>query len=1191
MMPQRRMIRIMPATTLPLLILLAFAAIRLAAGNETAGRALNARSGAPIPSEPPLADRITFGPLNDLGEATVTGAPGAVLPSAHVLLVNLDSGHQDHVISAADASFSAQIFAPPGSSIMVKHGPDHTFWNNIDPWLDIDQGAVEIGRTVFPSTTIYRPHEHSAGPDALPFAAAGSIGINVDNKPTTIDAAWSITGTVSPVGDLHPGGTAQVEARIRLYSQAIISTTDVSTITLLVDESRPWLMLYNENGNPLPYNNEAGSNRLTPGGFPILDGRRAEVRNHLEWDPVDWQYKSGHIIEGELTMDLFLDANMPPGIYRPILGFQFTGVPAGSGWRAALLSFLAGMPSFKFDTNGAALPPLEVKAPGVMANRNTRANPDRRLMWYLQMDKASLGLRGTGARQDAGLFQPTAFVVTQGAPYVLPPVDPFSGEPAAYRLEPYLPMISYGRGTTPGPPLLPFQLPGGQLCVTIQEPDGQQNNLGCDVFAQSVSGDRSTALGQLLNFGTIEISEYYGLRTAGDQFAVTFTKPGPHVIEMNGWIEDVWGNRYEGGGTYDIWVANPFDIDPGLMPGTPLAVGDAVNPTVQLQPRLPAYVNLTIHHFPFSNPELGQFHTVEGWANRFGYFAPDNPPITLDAPGEYRLDLFAEYLDPNSGEMYAAAATWGGVVMTPPDQAQLVAHGLRGLDSIKEIPGLWYILDDLCNDPSQVVAGAAPHVYNPYLNGDIVWSRLDTDVIEHSECLGDALTLVSSVQDTVGVVEAAITERYNPDLHHLTPPGTFEDRAQAAELPLFSSTTSGLPVSLVPEESDQIAYAYLSSQRPGVRVREAVAEDGHGSGYWRFDSMYDGQPGVGIEGDLPNDFKYQFVGAVYRDLESGLSEYLGQGSGWVHLPYSETIGSRVMPPFAGPGNGGWPTEGGPIMTLKGKDIHMFIQPTGVRPGAVLQLGDRFDFGGHFMPTLDSRVEVEVMAPSGQVHIVAGRANQVGYFYAPWDSFVVDEPGRWTANVRVWHDGRIGSGQQVDCDPANPFDPLRPCPSGDVLGSIDGHFSFYVVPPESPRLALATPAPGRLIFGQEVSPINISGPVPPGITNAAIDYTISMPGFILEEGQAQIANGSFSLSFDPKSLHDDFPNLDLTGRHGPGPGLADTFSFGLLLTGQQEGQKIYQATTLTIQGDRVYVENAEDVPIFSRLFLPLVVADN
>ena len=1172
------------AACLPLMLVVV-AAIRAAAGGAPADPGGVTQAAQAIPRDPPRADLIAFGPLNGLGEATVTGAPGAVLPSAHVLLVNLDSAHQAHVISAPDGSFSAQIFAPPGSNILVKHGPDHAFWHD-DPWQDIEQGSKGF-LTVFPSTTIYRPHEHAAEPGALPFAAVGAIPFDDAAIPRTIGAAWSLAGSAGPVHDLRPGSSITVEATIRLYSQAIISTTDVSTITLQMPDRAPWLMLFDEARQPLPYINQAGSNRLTPTGFPILDSSRPQVWGQLAWQAADWQFIGGHMIEGQLTASLSLDEGMPPGIYRPILDLNFTGVPSGDAWRAALLSWMGGLSAFTYPSSrAAALPPLVVGAPAGTAGAAPESSHSGRLIWTLLIDYASLGIRGTGAFEDREIFQPSSFVVNQGAPYVLPPVDAYSGEPASYRLEPYLPLIAYGRGMAPSPPLLPFLLPGGELCTTIHEPDGQQQELGCAPFAQSVSGDRATELGALLNYGAIDVSEYYGLTTASEEFVVSFAQHGYHVIEMTGWVEDVWGNRYEGGGAYEVWVAHPLDLDPGLLPGTPLAVGDPINGSVQLHPRLPAYVNLTVHHVPYSDPGLAQRYTVEGWANRFGTFIPDGPPITLGEPGEYRLDLFAEYVDPENGESYAAAATWGGVVMTPPEEAQLVAHGRRGSDNHLAIPGPWFLFCDPEADPG-LLEGSTPHLWNPYLNGDIVWSY-NRYVNDMPECLGDALLLNASVQDTVGTVEMAITARHERMGLPVSPPGTFEQRALRDALPLFSSTSSGRPASLYPDEVDQIAYAYLSSQRPGVRVREVVAEDRQGSGYWRVDGMYDNQPGVGVQGDLPNDVKYQFVGAVYRDLESGLSEYLGQGTGWVHLPDDDAAGSRVMPPFSGPGNGGWTVQGGPLMTLKGEPIHIFIMPTGVRPGAVLQVGERFDFAGHLMPTLDSRVEVAVTSPSGQTHVVAGRANPVGYFYAPEDGFVVGEAGRWTADVRVWHDGQIGSGEQVDCDPADPFDPARPCPAGDVPGSANGTYSFYVVPRQSPRLTVATPAPGRLIFGEELSPIEIGGPLPAGVTNAAVDYTISMPGFILEEGQAQIANGAFSLTFDPATLHDDFPNLDLIGRHGMVPGLADTFSIGLLLSGELEGEPYFSATTVTIQGDQVYVETGEDVVVLSYTHLPVLL---
>lgn len=55
---------------------------------------------------------------------------------------------------------------------------------------------------------------------------------------------------------------------------------------------------------------------------------------------------------------------------------------------------------------------------------------------------------------------------------------------------------------------------------------------------------------------------------------------------------------------------------------------------------------------------------------------------------------------------------------------------------------------------------------------------------------------------------------------------------------------------------------------------------------------------------------------------------------------------------------------------------------------------------------------------------------------------------------------------------------------------------------------------------------------------------------------------------PDTLHDQFPNLDLTSRGAWESGLADTLSLGLLLRGQRDGEPVHHATTLTIQGDLV-----------------------
>ena len=162
-------------------------------------------------------------------------------------------------------------------------------------------------------------------------------------------------------------------------------------------------------------------------------------------------------------------------------------------------------------------------------------------------------------------------------------------------------------------------------------------------------------------------------------------------------------------------------------------------------------------------------------------------------------------------------------------------------------------------------------------------------------------------------------------------------------IPLIAMAGLGIDLGRMFVVRAELVKAVDGGALAGARVLpsgEVIAEDGQMGGYWRLDTQYDGQLGVGVLGDQPNDFKFQYVGAVYRDLESGYNEYVGQGSGWVFIPDDDELGSRVMPPFAGPGNGGWTRKGGPILTLREKDIHIFILPTGVRPGAVLEVDQR-----------------------------------------------------------------------------------------------------------------------------------------------------------------------------------------------------------------------------------------------------------
>ena len=918
---------------------------------------------------------------------------------------------------------------------------------------------------------------------------------------------------------------------MRFYSPAIDTTTDLEALSVTANLNV--IQLFAGDGRAVATGGFMSS-RLTPTGFPI-QGEAPAARGLVGALTIsDFTLVGEHSIEGTFAVDAQLPADLKDGLYRPVFAFVFSGFPASEEWIAT-------------EVYSAFLEPFQKALPPIFVGKEAPAPP--RMVWHLLLDDPVQAIRGTGAQEDREFFGFSHRIATQGSPYVIPPVDQRTGRPITYRLEPHMPRISFSDRRIPSRPLIPFAFPGGTLNVIVEAPDSPPLDLGSAPISQSISTTRTAAGGDDINPGTTQFNDLFSLTTGDERFELTFDSYGRHFVIMHGSMEDIWGNTYVSEGTYEIWVSELLDIDPGVLPSVPLAIGDAFNPAVRLSPGVPAEVTLTVTLYPESDPNAAIVQTVSGTANRFGRFSAADSPITLDYPGEYRVDLVATYTA-DSGEMYMGAMNWGGVVMTPPAEAELIAHGRRGLDSMEVIPGSWFVSSRDLTIPT----GAVSHFYNSYYNGDLLWTRI-SDI----DWGGDSLLLVATLQDLVGTTAEDIQDRAERMGIESAPPGTLAERYQAGEMPVFSSTTSGLSPLIAPEDIDQIAYSYRSSQRPGVRVRELVSGEIYTPDYWRLDTQYDRQFGVGLLGDQANDFKFQYVGVVFRDIPSGRNEYLGQGSGWIFIPEDDVLGSRSMPPFAGQGNGGWTTEGGPILTLFGEDIDMFILPTGTRPGAVLEVGDTFHFAGHLMPTLASDVAVTLTSPGGTEYTLGGQANSVGYYYEPADDVIVNEPGAWAVDVRVWHDGLCSGGATIS-----------PYPEGDVLGSDDGRYWVYVVEPDQPRLKINTPVPGYLEIGATINPVRIKGRLPANLDDVVVEYTMSMPGYILEHGEVEPVGRRFEITYDPVTLRQDFPNIDLIGRDDRRPGLTDTITIGLLVRGETDGAVEYYANTITLQGQQVYV---------------------
>jgi hypothetical protein len=541
-------------------------------------------------------------------------------------------------------------------------------------------------------------------------------------------------------------------------------------------------------------------------------------------------------------------------------------------------------------------------------------------------------------------------------------------------------------------------------------------------------------------------------------------------------------------------------------------------------------VEITVSHYPQSDPDQLVERTFKGTANRFGYFNPvASGSMTFTEPGEYRFDVVASYRDGDGG-LWMGAETWASVVETPNDT--LVAHGLRvrGRNGERK---QWLI-----NESDNIGGGHLPF---PYHRGDIVWS-LDTEFDPDFVAMFPGLSVQDTQGDFINLLKPRQQARY--DWHHQQ----WDENAASGEILLFSSTPNYLPAVFKPVAPDtHWGYFYSGAARPGVRIRDMVSEDENQESYWRFDDTYNYQLGVGLNGDLPNDFKFQFGGTVYRAPDMDYYHYGAYGSLWVLLPNDDPVGIRLMPPFQG--NGGGPS-GGPIMTLKGKEIDLFFHPTGIRPGSILEVGDWASIAGQFGPTLGSHIEVLITPPAGEPFKISGQASKIGYFYDPTQDFRIENPGVYKVKVSAWYTGRTSAGQVQ-----------QPYPAGDVLGSRSGEFYFYAVEPNSKPLEVDIPARSFVHPGLEAVDVDILNTG--DVTDAELYHTTVMPGFILEEG----AGSQTSYTYDARTLSEDFPNIDLEdedARYG-----VDTITMSFFLTGENDdGEPVFQARQVLLQGEEL-----------------------
>ena len=910
-----------------------------------------------VPDDPPKAALISISSPTADGEVTVTGATGAVAPGSAVFLVTLDTGHFTTTQAMANGSFTATLFAPAGTSVLVKADPVGTSVARFLEWFFVENNfSADEALSALPGTILRIADPSGVG---IPIGGAG-------RQDFLSLPAWTFHGAIN-THTFAPGDSLRVQGTVQMDSPALqgIDTSQVG-INLGLERTDGASLIHGRSAPATTF--------LTPTKLPIERTGRYWATGFNQYQELPFVKTAANQAEAAVDLTLPLPPDLSAGYYRPFLAFYFPDLPVENPPSRPVMK-LIDEHLFTF-----ALPIIKVGNP---------APP--RLDWVLLLDTLSNGSRGVVAVEDADRFGIAQRILTSSETFVIPRLGA-SGQPLTYRLEPFVPTVSIvgdSFGGLPNAPHIPFRFPSGSLTVTVRHPDGTERVLGPAPFVQSRLKSLVDEEGVLLDNGGGHISDAYQLTTLDPRFEITFAQDGLHVITVEGTIDDIWGHTWSGGGTYDVHVGRVLALDTAVLPGTHFEVGDGFNPGLVVSPPVTAEVEVRVQHVPHSDVSQLQERVIRGRTNRFGYFQPAGNSVIFEQPGEYRVDITVRGEDAQ-GRLWMGSRTWGGVVA--PVNPLIVAHGRRGIDAQDTIGPQWFFFDDLLRN------GDTPHIPFPFQSGDVAW------VEDH----GDGAIPVVTFHDPSRQLTQLLKQRGGENvLLQGSSPGSFAERVVVGEAPLFSSRPDGIDPFLDPTQVDLWGYSYRSVQRPLVRVREEIGEDEIGSAYWRFDDRYANQIGVGAHGDLPGEIKFQYGAAVLHGSALDQSHYAIYGSLFVLVPDDDPTGPRTFPPFQG--NGGGPS-GGPLFTLKGEDIDLFMHLTGVRPGSVLETGNTFALVGAIGPTLPAQVAYTVTAPDSSRRTFSGQANSIGYYYEPDDNFIVDQPGRYTVDLRVTYDGNTPPGK-------------------------------------------------------------------------------------------------------------------------------------------------------------------------------------
>jgi hypothetical protein len=774
-----------------------------------------------------------------------------------------------------------------------------------------------------------------APPPPLTFQAAGH----------TFYGDWTATAQVDqPLWG--PGQALRIQADLLLpdtYLGAMSAVGfPVDSLVLLVTAERTfdadgWLRLPSD---------EKMSTLLTPTGLGIEGGIQGAVTSRFGYpfqSPVDELQELapstltslGSQRRAAFQVTPRLPGDLPPGLYRLRLDF---GVKSrGRTLNLNGYTFAARPFSPELGTITYGYSPCFPASGTHVSGRKVDASAlQARLPWTLLASYNSNGYQGVVADEDRGRFALSNRVIIPDE-VVLPRYD--TGNKAlSYSLEP-----TFAADVIDSNSNIPWDYAKGELSLEVTAPDGTRTvQPPTPIVARSGNGPTTK------------------------NAAFTAWKPtqyGLHTVKLTGWIQDLAGRRYEGGGTYHFWIAKRLTMATATFQGMPYPVGTKYGRDIAFNPPVSADVEVTATLYPDSDTTRARTVASSGKATAGGIFgvAQGMVQLTLDAAGEYHGKIFAKYTDPE-GHLWICVMRHAGIVYR--DDAPIVARGKK-----------LYIGGKYFDRGSTNTEG---------------W--VDSDGTQHLQHItfpynaGDVLLIAAEGQGANKIEPVLLVETRGQ-------PITFtSDLTNVGRSNLYIRTSNGYSPHLYPEYITDLQYYYGAAPRPGFMSRFLVGESTVRAPYWPVSpNAFGGQIGASPNGDLPGDIYRLLGGVVLRDRGTAPT-YAGYISSAFLLPKG-TKNNRIVAPGSEDLNG-----------ATGERARFFL--VGFRPGMALELGGSWRPGFQIDPILPVAMHVVLTYPDGRQQVSDGVGDAYGSYSGPV-AYPLDVPGVYTYQATGTWNGFTG----------------------------------------------------------------------------------------------------------------------------------------------------------------------------------------